>query len=111
MLAAGGQSGRSVWKDDRLAPAGNEDGLAALRGLANLKEFIYPVKELSVYKGHPALENIGMAVGVRHGFEAFEGSGVNSFTILGRVSDEELKLVREQTEKYVKIYSYGSESM
>ena len=92
-------------------PAGNENGLAAVRGLANLKEFIYPVKDLSVYKGHPALESIGIASGARHGFEAFEGSRVNGFTVLGRASDEELKSVREQMEKYVKIYSYGSESM
>lgn len=91
--------------------AGNEDGLAAVRGLANLKEFIYPVKNLSVYKGHPALESIGMAAGVRHGFEAFEGSRVKCFTVLGRASDEELESVRKQMEKYVKIYSYSSESI
>ena len=92
-------------------PAGNEDGLAAVRGLAKLKEFIYLVKDLSVYKGHPALESIGMAAGVRHGFEAFEGSRVNCLTVLGRTSDEELEFVRKQMKKYVKIYSYSSESI
>lgn len=92
-------------------PAGNEDGLAAVRGLVKLKEFIYPVKDLSVYKGHPALESIGMAAGVSHGFDAFEGSRVNRFTVLGRVSDEELESVRTQMKKYVKIYSYSSESI
>ncbi len=92
-------------------PAGNEDGLAAVRNLTKLKEFLYPVKDLSVYKSHPALESIGMAAGVRHGFEAFEGSRVNSFTVLGRAPREEMEDVKKQMGKYVKIYSYGSELM
>ena len=72
-----------------------------MRGLVNLKEFIYPVKDLSVYKGHPALESIGMAAGVSHGFEAFEGGRVDCFTVLGRVSDEELESVREQSFRWI----------
>lgn len=92
-------------------PAKNEDGLSEVRTLVKLKEFMYPVKDLSIYKGHPSLEAIGMAVGVTQGFEAFEGSKVNSFTILGKVTDEERKETKRQMERYVKIYSYGSQSM
>lgn len=96
----------------RLAsPAENEDGLSEVRTLVKLKEFIYPVKDLSIYKGHPTLEMIGMAAGVTQGFEAFEGSKVNGFTIFGNVTDEERKETKRQMERYVKIYSYGSQSM
>lgn len=96
----------------RLAsPAENEDGLSEVRTLVKLKEFIYPVKDLSIYKGHPTLEKIGMAAGVTQGFEAFEGSKVNGFTIFGNVTDEERKETKRQMERYVKIYSYGSQSM
>lgn len=93
------------------APAKNEDGLAAVRDLTKLKEFIYPVRDLSVYKGHPALEGIGMAARVEHGFEAFDGSRVNRFTVLGRAGREELEEVKKQMEQYVKIYTYSAETM
>lgn len=96
----------------RLArPAENEDGLSEVGSLVKLKEFIYPVKDMSIYKGHPALEKIGIAAGVTQGFDAFEGSRVNSFTILGNVTDEERQETKRQMEKYVKIYSYGSQSV
>lgn len=90
--------------------AENEDGLSEVRALVKLKEFIYPVKDLAIYRGHPALEEIGMAAGVTQGFEAFEDSKVDGFTVLGNVTDEELEETRQQMEKYVKIYSYGSQS-
>lgn len=92
-------------------PAKNEDGLSEVRALVKLKEFIYPVKDLSIYKGHPTLEKVGIAVGVVQGFEAFEGSKVNGFTILGNVTDEEREEAKRQMERYVKIYSYGSQPM
>lgn len=96
----------------RLAsPAENEDGLSEVRALVKLKEFIYPVKDLSIYKGHPTLEKIGIAAGVVQGFDAFEGSKVNGFTIFGNVTDEERKETKRQMERYVKIYSYGSQAM
>ena len=90
-------------------PAVNEAGISEVRTLVKLKEFIYPVKDLSIYKGHPALEKIGIAAGVTQGFEAFEGSKVNGFTIFGNVTDEERKETKRQMERYVKIYSYGSQ--
>lgn len=91
--------------------AEDEDGLSAVGTLVKLKEFIYPVKNLSIYKNHPALNKIGMAPGVFLGFEAFEGSKVNGFTILGNVTDEEREEIKRQMERYVKIYSYGSQSV
>lgn len=94
----------------RLAsPAVNEDGLSEVRALVKLKEFIYPVKDLSIYKGHPALEKIGIAAGVTQGFEVFEGSKVNGFTIFGNVTNEDREETKRQMERYVKIYSYGSQ--
>lgn len=96
----------------RLAsPAENEAGLSEVRGLVKLKEFIYPAKDLSIYKGHPSLEKIGIAAGVAQGFDAFEGSKVNSFTILGNVTAEDREETKRQMERYVKIYSYGSQSV
>lgn len=90
--------------------AGNEDGLAAISGMANLKEFIYPVKDLSVYKDCRKIEQIGIASSGVHGFEALEGSNVNGFTICGtergnsRYHDEILENLR----KYIKHpYSYS----
>lgn len=86
-------------------------GLSEVRTLVKLKEFMYPVKDLSIYRGHPTLEKIGLAAGVNQGFEAFEGSKVNGFTIFGNVTDEERKETKRQMERYVKTYSYGSQSM
>lgn len=93
------------------SPAANEEGLSDLKTLVKLKEFIYPVKDLSIYKGHPTLEKAGIAAGVSQGFEAFEDSKVNGFTILGNVTDEEREEMKRQMEQYVKIHSYGVQSI
>lgn len=92
-------------------PAENEDGLSAVRALPRLKEFVYPVKDLSIYKGHPTLESIGMAAGAAHGFEALEGTRVNQFTVIGKVTDGELQEIKMHTEKYVRLRAYGSRSV
>ncbi|MDE7477317.1 MAG: SMI1/KNR4 family protein [Lachnospiraceae bacterium] len=93
--------------------AKNEDGLLAVRNLIKLKEFLYPVKDLSVYKGHQTLKEVGIAVSVRNGFEIFEGSKVNGFRIFGSATEQQMKKVMEQTadqmRKYVQITSYGGE--
>lgn len=92
-------------------PAENEEGLSAVRELSKLKEFIYPVKDLSIYKGHLMLENVGMAKGVMKGFDVFSGSKVQGFTVCGKVSKEELEKIADKMEKYMKLYSYGSETV
>lgn len=43
------------------------------------------------------------------GFEVFEGSSVNSFTLIGDVAEGEPEKVREQMKKYVEILSWGSQ--
>lgn len=90
--------------------AGNEDGLAAISGMANLKEFIYPVKDLSVYKDCRKIEEIGIASSGVHGFEALEGSNVNGFTICGteRGNSRYHNEILENLRKYIKHpYSYS----
>lgn len=42
---------------------------------------------------------------------AFEGSRVNQFTVVGRVTHEEIEEMKKQMERYVKIYTYMSESV
>ncbi|MCI9078431.1 MAG: hypothetical protein HFH68_05810 [Lachnospiraceae bacterium] len=85
-------------------PAGNEDGLTAISSLENLKEFIYPVKDLSVYKDCGKIEKIGIASSGVHGFEALEGSRVNGFTVCGsaRRSSKYLNEISEKMQKYIK---------
>lgn len=90
-------------------PAENEDGLSAVSRLPKLKEFIYPVKELSIYKGAGALERVGIEAGVTEGFEAFAGSRVISFTLLGNDPSAQMERVKQQMDKYVKLYSWGSQ--
>lgn len=93
-------------------PAENEDGLLAVSELGKLKEFIYPVKDLSIYKGVKVLERAGMADDITGGFEVFEGSRVNSFTLIGnslpgeRVRERCNEITR-QMEKYVKMQGGG----
>lgn len=94
------------------AASANEEGLSAIKELTKLKEFIYPVRELKVYAGHPNLEQVGMAAGGVQGFEAFAGSKVNSFMVCGSLmtggsEDEEMKWLAANMKQYVKIYSYG----
>ena len=75
--------------------------------LTQLKEFIYPVKDISIYKGHKTLELAGMDACVTDSFEIFAGSKVRSFTIFGDVSMEYAHKIYGEMEKYVKIRSYG----
>lgn len=93
-------------------PAENEDGLLAVSELGKLKEFIYPVKDLSIYKGVKVLERAGMAEDITGGFEVFEGSRVNSFTLIGKsLSGERVRErcdeVTQQMKRYVKIQGGG----
>lgn len=89
--------------------AENEDGLTAIKGMANLKEFIYPVKDLSIYKGCKKIEKIGIASSSVHGFEALEGSNVNEFFVCGEASGDirYLDQIAEEMSKHVKhLYGY-----
>ncbi len=89
--------------------AESEEGLSAVRELTKLKEFIYPVKDISIYEGHKTLESVGMAADVAEGFEAFAGSKVNSFVLFGGATETQTEAIRRQMEKYVKLYSWGTE--
>lgn len=88
-------------------PAEREEGLSAVSGLTKLKEFIYPVRDISIYKGHGTLECVGMDASVTEGFEVFAGSKVESFTLFGNVPDGQPERIKEQMEKYVKIRSWA----
>ncbi|MFG6392809.1 MAG: hypothetical protein K1W24_01260 [Lachnospiraceae bacterium] len=98
-----------LYKFCLLEPAKNEDGLMAVKDFTNLKEFIYPVKDLSIYKDCPGIKKIGIAPCVKSGFEALEGSQVNEFIICGSVSWQQVKKVAGYIEKYVKLECYGSQ--
>lgn len=100
---------RSLTEFHLTRPAENEDGLSAVSGMSRLRDFIYPVRNLAVYQGNGTLRHVGMAAGVTEGFGVFEGSGVDSFTLIGAVAEGEPERVREQMEKYVKILSWGSQ--
>lgn len=88
----------------------NEDGLLAVSRLTKLKEFIYPARDLNIYANHPALETVGMAPDVRHEFEVFKGSKVNSFMICGDITKEEVENIAKEMNRYVRLYSYGTVS-
>ena len=92
--------------------AQNEDGLMAIRSLTKLKSFIYPVKDLVLYKGVPTLEEAGIAHVNNGQFEAFKDTKLNSFLVLGD-GDEDLmeeagKIAEELTSYGLRIMSYGS---
>lgn len=91
-------------------PALNEDGLSAVGELKDLKEFIYPVKNLRIYAGHPTLESVGIAPDAGQNFEVFKDSKVNSFTVCGNINNEELENISKKMNQYVRIYSYGSKA-
>lgn len=98
-----------LYKFCLLEPAKNEDGLMTVKSLTNLREFIYPVKDLSIYKGCQNIKKIGIAPCVKSGFEALEGSQVNEFTICGNVSWQQIKKMAGYIGKYVKLECYGSQ--
>lgn len=91
-----------------IEPAGNEDGLITVSSMANLKEFIYPVKDLSVYKDCRKIKKIGIASSGVHGYEALEGSNVDGFTICGteRGNSRYHDKIVENIKKYIK-YPYS----
>lgn len=92
-----------------LNPAQNEDGLIAVRSLANIKEFLYPVRDLSVYKGCMKLRKIGVSSSGVYGFEALEGSQIDEFTVCGRnIKDREyVEKISKKMKKYIKLSCYG----
>ena len=88
----------------------DEDGLLAVPRLTKLKEFIYPVRDLSIYANHATLEAVGMAPDVKPEFEVFKGSKVNSFMICGNIAKEEVENIAKEMDRYVRLYSYGTRS-
>ncbi len=91
------------------AAARNEEGLFAVPKLVKLKNFIYPVVDVGIYKNHPCLENVGMAAGVRQDFEVFAGSRVREFTVCGDITEEQMQDLYQKMKQYVRIYSYSRE--
>lgn len=90
-----------------LQPAEEESGLAAIRDMLKLEEFKYPVKDISVYAGHPNIKEVYFTSEVEDGFEIFAGSKVTSFTICGKTTKEHMKEINDKMNQYVKISSYG----
>ncbi len=88
--------------------AQNEEGLLAVHDLVNLKEFEYPVKDVTIYKRHPNLEIVGMAADVEEEFDVFEGSKVCGFMICGAVTQQQVECIAQKMRQYIKLYSYGS---
>lgn len=93
-----------------LKPVANEEGLIGLDKFKNLKEFIYPVKDLSLYKGCKKLKEPGISPETTKGFEVFKGSKAEGFIICGSTSNEQVDYVAKEMKKYCKIYTYGRQS-
>lgn len=93
-----------------LKPAADEEGLVGLSRFKNLKEFIYPVKDLSLYKGCEELKEPGISPETTEGFEVFKGSKVECFIICGSTSNEQVSYIAKEMKKHCKICSYGRQS-
>lgn len=92
-------------------PAIDERGLAAVPELTKLKEFIYPVRNLEIYKNHPSLINPGFVVSDDQSYDVFSGTAVTSFTIIGskdRNTEADLERLSNEIGQYVKLSSYGA---
>ena len=81
-----------------------------LPGPKKLKRFLYPVKEIKVYEGCGSLEEIGFAPKVRSGFEVLSGTKVHSFTVCGKIENEELGHIADEVRKVTSLSSFGSRS-
>lgn len=90
--------------------ADQEEGLRYLPELKKLKRFLYPVKEIKVYEGCGSLEEIGFAPEVRSGFEVLSGTKVHSFTVCGKIENEELEYIADEVRKVISLSSFGSRS-
>ncbi len=89
----------------------DEEGLKAVPKLTKLKEFIYPVRNLEIYRDHPTLKNPGFVLNSGHSFEVFAGTKVDSFTLIGnenKITREDTNKVAEDMGHYVELFSYGS---
>lgn len=93
-------------------PAKNEDGLMAIGGMTKIKIFIYPVKNLMIYKDVPGIVEAGIAYNNDGEFEVFKESKLNSFMLIGNGEKDMMKKaesIKNDIEKYgLKITSYGS---
>lgn len=102
---------KKLEKFSLIEPAIDERGLAAVPELTKLKEFIYPVKNIEIYKNHPSLKNPGFVVMDDQSYDIFSGTMINSFTIIGRKdrnTDEDLERLSNEIGQYVKLSSYGA---
>lgn len=88
--------------------AQDEESLPQIQCLKKLKEFSYPVKDLSVYQNLPKLKRIGVCNEGLQNIDSLAGSNVNVVQVLSVRSDEEMKNIIKEIKQYVELLSYGA---
>lgn len=102
---------KKLEKFSLLQPVADEKGLAAVPELTKLKEFIYPVRDIEIYRNHPSLKNPGFVVTEEQSYDVFAETVISSFTIIGtkgRNTRQDLKAIRDEIGQYVDLRSYGA---
>ena len=87
--------------------AENEEGLVYIKSLPNIKEFEYPVGDMSLYSDCEKLEHIGIDAAHFKNPEELKDSNVSSVMVFNAISEKEAKNVIKQVEEYISLSSYG----
>ncbi|MBY3620581.1 SMI1/KNR4 family protein [Acinetobacter sp. CUI P1] len=87
--------------------AKDESHLELLGELKMLKQFTYPVGDLSVFKNCMSLKQIGVDASRFKGLEEISDCKIVDITIFHATSEENAKSVVAEFNKYFKIQSYG----
>ncbi|KGE20087.1 SMI1/KNR4 family protein [Paenibacillus wynnii] len=87
--------------------AKDESHIEVISELKKLKQFTYPVGDLTIFKDCMSLKQVGVDASRLKGLEEISDCNIVDLTIFNAASEENAKSVVTEFEKYFKLQSYG----
>lgn len=91
--------------------AKDEKGLRFIKELKHLKEFEYPVTDVSVYLENEKLEKIGLASKKIKNAKKLKGTQISSVIVCNAENEKQAQKIIKEVEKYIDLRSSGFSMM
>lgn len=91
--------------------AQDENGLRFIKELKHLKEFEYPVTDVSVYLENEKLEKIGLASKKIKNAKKLKGTQISSVIVCNAESEKQAQKIIKEVEKYIDLRTSGFSMM
>lgn len=88
--------------------AKEENGLQYLKELPQLKEFNYPVSDMTIYTGCDRLEEIGIDAVSFQNPQVLKDSNIKGVMVYNARNEEEAENIIHAVQQHVKLYHYGT---